>query len=108
MKTGDIILIPFPFSDLLTTKARPAVIATVTKDRFKDIVIAAVSSVLPTHLTANEILIQPSLHNKLKVKSVLKIDRLATVRQVDMIAPLGELDPMELKSFQSVFKKLVD
>jgi hypothetical protein len=44
MKTGDIILIPFLFSDLRATKARPAVVATVTKDRFKDVVIAAVSS----------------------------------------------------------------
>jgi hypothetical protein len=59
-------------------------------------------------LTDNELIIQPSLSNKLKVKSVLKIDRLATVKQVDMIAPLGELDASELQIFQSIFKTLVD
>jgi mRNA interferase MazF len=108
MKIGDIILIPFPFTDLTTSKARPVVVATITKDRYKDLVIAAISSVVPTHLTVNEMLISPSLSNKLKVNSVLKIDRLATVKQVDMIAPLGQLDSSELKLFQAIFKKLVD
>jgi mRNA interferase MazF len=108
MKIGDIILIPFPFTDLTTSKARPVVVATITKDRYKDLVIAAISSVVPIHLTGNEMLISPSLYNKLKVNSVLKIDRLATVKQVDMIAPLGQLDSSELKLFQSIFKKLVD
>ena len=35
MQTGDIILIPFPFAELTNIKVRPAVIATITKDRFK-------------------------------------------------------------------------
>lgn len=108
MKIGDIILIPFPFTNLTTSKARPAVVATITKDRYKDVVIAAISSVLPTQLTDNEMIIQPNISNKLKVKSVLKIDRLATVKQVDMIAPLGELDASELQMFKSIFKTLVD
>ena len=34
MKTGNIILIPFPFAELTTNKARPGVVVTVTKDRF--------------------------------------------------------------------------
>ena len=108
MKTGDIILIPFPFTNLTTSKARPAVIVTITKDYYKDVVIAAISSVLPNQLTDNEMIIQPSTSNKLKVKSVLKIDRLATVKQVDMIAPLGKLNASELNVFQAIFKKLVD
>ena len=108
MKTGDIILIPFPFTNLTASKVRPAVVATITKDHYKDVVIAAISSVLPIHLTDNEMIIQPSMSNKLKVKSVLKIDRLATVKQADMIAPLGKLNASELITFQSIFKELVN
>ncbi len=47
MKTGDIILIPFPFAELTNVKVRPVVIATATKDKYKDIVICAISSVIP-------------------------------------------------------------
>ncbi len=108
MKTGNIILIPFPFAELTTTKARPAVIVTVTKDRYQDIVIAAISSIISPTMTDNEMVIKPSDSNRLKVTSVIKVDRLATVKQKDIIAPLGELSPIELQSFQVIFKKLVD
>lgn len=39
MKTGDIILIPFPFTELKNVKVRPAVVITETADRYKDLVI---------------------------------------------------------------------
>lgn len=35
MKTGDIVLIPFPFSELTQVKLRPAIVITVTKDKLK-------------------------------------------------------------------------
>ncbi len=44
MKTGDIILIPFPFSELTQIKVRPAVVVAVTKDKYNDLVLAAISS----------------------------------------------------------------
>ena len=42
MRIGEIILIPFPFSELNKSKVRPAVVITETKDElqtFKDILI---------------------------------------------------------------------
>ena len=42
MRIGEIILIPFPFSELNKIKVRPAVVITETKDElqtFKDILI---------------------------------------------------------------------
>ena len=33
MNTGDIVLIPFPFSELSEVKLRPAVVVTTTKDK---------------------------------------------------------------------------
>ena len=47
MKTGDIILIPFPFAELTNRKVRPAVVIAETADKYKDLVISAISSVVP-------------------------------------------------------------
>jgi hypothetical protein len=58
MKTGDIVLIPFPFAELTNRKVRPAVVVCETKDIFKDLVLCAISSVVPSKLTENEILLK--------------------------------------------------
>jgi hypothetical protein len=38
MKTGTIIIIPFPFSELTAVKVRPAVIISTTKDKYSDLI----------------------------------------------------------------------
>jgi hypothetical protein len=42
MKTGEIVLIPFPFAELTNVKARLSVILAETDDRYKDIIVAAI------------------------------------------------------------------
>ena len=58
MKTGDIVLIPFPFAELTNRKVRPAVVVCETKDVFKDLVLCAISSVVQPSLSNNELLTQ--------------------------------------------------
>ena len=108
MKTGDIILIPFPFAEMVNAKVRPAVIVSVTKDKYKDIIVCAISSVMPAKLSENEILISPQGINKLRVRSVLKVDRIVTLKRKDVIHELGKLNIAELKKFKEIFRKLVD
>ncbi len=43
MKTGDIVLLPFPFAELTNTKVRPTVVVCETKDKYKDLVVCAIS-----------------------------------------------------------------
>ena len=47
VKRGDIVLVPFPFTDLTAEKLRPAVIVSPDPQEL-DIVIAFVSSVVPS------------------------------------------------------------
>jgi mRNA interferase MazF len=107
MKTGDIILIPFPFAELKDVKVRPAVVITETADKHKDLVISAISSVIPDSLDPNEILINPNLTNKLRVQSVIKVDRIVTLKQKDKIADLGKLSATEIVVFKKIFTDLV-
>ena len=108
MKTGDIVLIPFPFTELTTIKVRPAVIATITKDKYQDIAICAISSVLPAKPSDNEFVIFPGGDNSLKVPSIVKVDRIVTLKNKNIIAKLGKLDNTQIQTFKAKFKALVD
>lgn len=55
MKTGEIVLIPFPFAEFTERKVRPAAVVCETKDVYKDLVLCAISSVVPLKLTKNEL-----------------------------------------------------
>ena len=108
MKTGDIILMPFPFAELTNKKVRPSVVVSQTKDKYRDIIVAAISSVVSDKISENEIIIEPSAVNKLRTKSVIKVDRIVTLKREDMIAPLGKLTELQLQEFKRIFKSLVE
>lgn len=84
MKTGEIILIPFPFAEQKGRKVRPAVVVAETKDKHKDIILSAISSVVPENKSENEIIINPDKVNMLRVISVIKVDRLVTLKKEEM------------------------
>ncbi len=68
MKTGDIILVPFPFSDLNNIKVRPAVVICTTKDKYEDLIVSAISSVISEKISPNEIILESNKVNNLKVR----------------------------------------
>lgn len=91
MKTGDIVLVPFPFTELNNIKVRPAVVISATKDKYEDLIVSAISSV-----------------NNLRSKSVIKVDRIVTIKKESVIAKIGNLSEIELNNFISVFKNLIE
>jgi mRNA interferase MazF len=107
MKTGDIVLVPFPFAELTNVKARPAAVITETADRWSDLVVAAISSVIPQTLSRNEFTIEPTKENGLRVKSVVKVDRLVTVKAEKVIAHIGTFDIQDQKKLIEIFQALV-
>jgi len=108
MKIGDIILIPFPFADLSNTKVRPAVLIAETQDRYKDLVVCAISSIIPKNISKREVFLSPNRTNNLRVDSIIKIDRIVTLKHEDKIATLGELSEMELTEFRKRFRKMIE
>ncbi len=108
MKTGDVILIPFPFSELSNVKLRPAVVICQTSDVYKDLVLAAVTSVLHNPLHSNELLLKPDDENGLRVESILRCDRIMTLKKETMHIGIGRLGENDLKLFKGIFKNLVN
>ena len=107
MKIGDIVLIPFPFAEQNKQKVRPTAVICETADAYKDLVVCAISSVVPQELSANEILIKPDNFNNLRAISVIKVDRIVTIKRQDVIAQIGILQETDLEKLKNTFKKLV-
>ncbi len=92
MTTGTIVLIPFPFSELTNIKVRPAIVVSDTKDKYQDLILCAVSSVVPIKLGQFEIAILPNSTNQLRVPSIIKVDRIATLKKENIITTLGTIN----------------
>lgn len=106
MNCGTIVLIPFPFSELTQIKIRPAVAIAETKDKYKDFILAAISSQVPVNLSPDEIVVSPDAGNGLRVKSVIKVDRLFTLKQEKIIATLGTLTEKDINLLKQIFRSL--
>lgn len=94
MKKGDIVLIPFPFTDLLGSKNRPALVLVST---LEDVTV----SFLTTQLKWKEkydIIINPSAKNGLKKESLLRLHKLATLNKNLAIGRIGDLEETHLKT----------
>jgi len=107
MKIGEIILIPFPFADLTKKKVRPAVVITETDDIYKDLVVSAISSVVPPSISKREMLLKANKINNLRIDSVIKVDRIVTLKKEDKIADLGKLSARELAEFKIILSEII-
>lgn len=96
-RKGDIILVPFPFTDLTAVKVRPAVILT-PEPTGVDLVVAYLSSVIPPDPLPPAHLLIVSEHPEfrgtgLKQRSVIRLDKLMTIAQSRVRRRLGHLGP---------------
>jgi len=107
MKIGDIILIPFPFAELTNRKVRPAVVITETADKYKDLVVSAISSVVPSAISHREIILRPDKVNNLRSDSIVKVDRIVTIKKEDKIATFGKLSLNELLEFKKILLQII-
>lgn len=88
---GKIILIPFPFTDLSSTKLRPAL---VLHEGEKDVVVAFISSRTENPKSTDIIIDQnhPEFNETgLKLTSVLRIDKIATISKELILGEIGEV-----------------
>ncbi len=104
---GKIILVPFPFTDLKTSKRRPAL---VILDKEKDVIVSFISSKIPTPITDHVILIKNN-HLEfnltgLKINSSIHLDKLATIKKSLILGEIGEIGPILKSEINKHFKKI--
>jgi mRNA interferase MazF len=92
---GKVVLIPFPFDDLSSTKVRPAVCLTDPVGPHRHVVLAFITSQLPPDPQPTDITLSPAdpgfATTGLRVTSTIRLHRLMTVTTSIIRRELGSL-----------------
>jgi mRNA interferase MazF len=105
---GDIILIPFPFTDLSQTKLRPAVVLW-ADSQGKDVTLCFISSQKVDSLSAHEFVITASdpefSITGLKVTSKVRVTRVVTLERRILQRRLGKLSEQLVKRLDQTLRR---
>lgn len=100
MKQYAILLVRFPFDDLSQNKVRPALCLTEPLGKRRHLIVAFISSRVPTTLEPHEILIDKQVEDfektGLHTSSVIQLQRLLSVQEDSVLRNLGVL-PLSLR-----------
>jgi mRNA interferase MazF len=103
MRKGDIVLIPFPFTNLKGTKRRPAVI--LYKGEM-DVIVSFITSRVKWE-EKTDLLIVPDQLNGLKKPSLIRINKIATLEIELIIGKIGEVSEDKIIEINSKLKRLL-
>jgi mRNA interferase MazF len=106
---GKIVLVPFPFTDFTVTKLRPAL---VIYEGNRDIIVAFISSKIPSELSDVDILLMNNQfgfgNTGLKLDSVIKLDKIATVLKNLIVGEIGEINDEIRKEVNQKLRKILE
>jgi|SRR5688572_33181533 len=103
MKKGDILLIPFPFTDLSGLKFRPALVLIASPT---DITVAFITTQLKWQ-EETDLELKPSAENGLKKPSLVRLSKLATIDFELVTGKLGRITTSEIEELNKKLKKLL-
>jgi mRNA interferase MazF len=105
MKPGDIVLIRFPQTDLKAGKLRPALVLAIAPGHHADLLLAMISSRIYQAVPDFDEIIAPSdsdyATTGLKVHSVVRLGRIASVASSVINARLGNISPQRLRQIRN-------
>ena len=91
-KPGDIVLVNFPFTDLISSKVRPAIVIAA---KGEDIIIIGIFSKIPDSIHGSWFVIEETsgyfLKTGLKKKSIIKTEKIAVIHNSIVRKTLGTL-----------------
>lgn len=103
MVKGDIIVIPFPYTDLSDNKLRPSIV--LTQSNF-DVTVCFITTQLGWQ-EPTDVLLSPSSSNNLKKLSLIRTSKIATVDKTLAKGLLGRLSPTESSELDVKLKILL-
>jgi mRNA interferase MazF len=98
VKRGSVVLIRYPFTDLTSTKVRPAVVLTPDRliPRLDDTLCLFISSSIPAELLPTDFVLEPGhpafSTTGLRFRSVFRCHKLALLHKSLVLRVLGEMD----------------
>ncbi len=110
-KKGDIVLVAFPFTDLTTTKVRPALV--ISSDSFQrsslDIVLAGITSQIPKKLPITDFLLSEEDQHQagLPKPSIVRLGKIVTLDKRLIRKKLGHLPEVTLSKLTMELHKVI-
>jgi mRNA interferase MazF len=94
MRPAEIFLAQFPFGDIPGMKLRPVLLLTGAVGSIPEVLVAYISSVVPSPLLPSDLMIDPTKlpSTNLKKLSALRLHKLATIHCSSLARYLGTLD----------------
>lgn len=110
LQRGNIVLVPFPFTDLSGQKVRPAVIIS-PNPIGQDILLAFISSVIPISLEPTDYVL-PVTHpafssTGLHARSVFRMSKLITLHRSIIQRRLGHVTPELQRTLDALLRRAV-
>ena len=106
---GDVLLVPFPFTDQTTTKKRPTIV--ISSDSYNqsklDLLLIAVTSQVKIPLQFGEILITEWSKAGLLKTSVIK-PIITTLEKQLVIKKLGKLATPDIEALQNLLQQIIE
>ena len=110
MIRGKVVLVPFPFDDLSRVKVRPAVGLSNPVGPHRHIVVAFLTSRIPTEPLDSDLILDSRLAGfpatGLLKPSALRLHRLMTFPTHSLLRELGEISPLMQKEIDKRLKTL--
>jgi mRNA interferase MazF len=105
-----VVLVPFPFDDLSSTKVRPAVCLTESIGEHKHVVLAFITSRVPEQPLSTDLVFtiteKDFLSTGLRVSSTLQLHRMMTVASSIIVREPGQLPASKQREVEGKLKVL--
>src|SRR5437879_5737854 len=109
MRPGEIYLAQFPFGDMPGMKLRPVLLLTSAIGSIPEILVAYISSVIPSSPLPSDLTIDPSKlrSTNLKTTSTLRLHKVATIHSSSLVRYLGNIDAVTAAVVSTKLKALL-
>ena len=106
---GDIVLVPFPFTDQTTIKKRPAVVVSSAAyhREYPDIVLMAITSQIKATILLGEVVVVEWMKAGLLKPSVIK-PVLTTIEKGLVLHKLGRLELQDYNALQNILRIILN
>jgi mRNA interferase MazF len=103
IETGTIVLLKFPFTDRISYKLRPALVIKDLEDG--DLLVCRITSKI--YQSKYDIYLDDWLKYGLKLPSIVRVHKMATLEKDMMVSTMGKVDIPLLNRIKLVYKSLL-